>query len=210
MKNIISNLKVGSKVFGLFAGLVIYSSSLLAQQDLPFQTGEQLNFTIRYKYGIVMVKAGTAQYAIKDYIFREKPAIRTSLTFRTTGVVDAAYSVKDTLYSYFTPELIPVFHRKYLNEGKTHYKDEIDYKIFSANFTSVQSKRIRNGNVRFDTLLTTNGFGYDPVFYDSALGTTAACLSKEEKNSRSHRAKAVQALLREWPAFWRAWMERIG
>lgn len=49
----------------------------------------------------------------------------------------------------------------------------------------------------------TNGFGYDPLFHDPALGLTAAELSMEEKNARSHRAKAVRNLMRLWPAFWK-------
>ena len=54
-----------------------------------------------------------------------------------------------------------------------------------------------------------NGFGYDPVFFDPALGCTAASLTREEKNRRSHRARALAALLREWPAFWRVWREEF-
>ncbi|MBQ7456116.1 MAG: RdgB/HAM1 family non-canonical purine NTP pyrophosphatase [Desulfovibrio sp.] len=46
-----------------------------------------------------------------------------------------------------------------------------------------------------------NGFGYDPIFFDEELGTSAASLSLEQKNARSHRGKAVQALLRRLPAF---------
>ena len=40
------------------------------------------------------------------------------------------------------------------------------------------------------------GFGYDPVFYVPALGQTAAEISSEEKNERSHRGKAIQELLK--------------
>lgn len=46
-----------------------------------------------------------------------------------------------------------------------------------------------------------NGFGYDPVFHDPELGRSAATLSREEKNSRSHRGNALRALLAQWPAF---------
>ena len=53
--------------------------------------------------------------------------------------------------------------------------------------------------------LGNNGFGYDPVFFDSELGLTAAQMEAAVKNARSHRAKAVAALLEEWPAFWTAW-----
>lgn len=48
-----------------------------------------------------------------------------------------------------------------------------------------------------------NGFGYDPVFFDTILGKTAAELSREEKNSRSHRGNALRELLKKWPDFMR-------
>jgi len=50
----------------------------------------------------------------------------------------------------------------------------------------------------------TGGFGYDPVFFDPELGLTAAELSREQKNARSHRGRALRALLDRWPAFWAA------
>lgn len=39
-----------------------------------------------------------------------------------------------------------------------------------------------------------HGFGYDPIFYLPERGCTAAQLSAEEKNSLSHRGKALRAL----------------
>lgn len=47
------------------------------------------------------------------------------------------------------------------------------------------------------------GFGYDPVFFDEELGMTAAQMSPAVKNARSHRGRALTALLREWPGFWK-------
>ena len=40
----------------------------------------------------------------------------------------------------------------------------------------------------------TSGFGYDPLFHLSSLNKTAAELSKEEKNSISHRGQALAQL----------------
>lgn len=40
----------------------------------------------------------------------------------------------------------------------------------------------------------TNGFGYDPLFFDAADRKRSAELDPEEKNRRSHRGKAVRAL----------------
>ena len=42
-----------------------------------------------------------------------------------------------------------------------------------------------------------NGFGYDPVFFVPELDSTMAELTGEEKNSVSHRGKALKKF-REW------------
>lgn len=42
----------------------------------------------------------------------------------------------------------------------------------------------------------TNGFGYDPVFAPEETGLTFSEMGPEEKNRISHRARAVQALVR--------------
>lgn len=41
----------------------------------------------------------------------------------------------------------------------------------------------------------TEGFGYDPVFWVSEFNCTAAELTKEQKNSRSHRGQALTQLI---------------
>lgn len=46
-----------------------------------------------------------------------------------------------------------------------------------------------------------NGFGYDPIFWDAAIQRTAAQLTREEKNARSHRGSALRQLLADWRAF---------
>jgi XTP/dITP diphosphohydrolase len=43
------------------------------------------------------------------------------------------------------------------------------------------------------------GFGYDPVFYDSDEKCTAAELPLEKKNLISHRGKALRLLLNRLP-----------
>jgi XTP/dITP diphosphohydrolase len=39
------------------------------------------------------------------------------------------------------------------------------------------------------------GFGYDPVFLDLESGQSAAELTPEQKNARSHRGQALQKLV---------------
>jgi XTP/dITP diphosphohydrolase len=42
-----------------------------------------------------------------------------------------------------------------------------------------------------------SGFGYDPIFWVSALNKTAAQMSSEEKNAVSHRGQALRKLLED-------------
>ena len=39
-----------------------------------------------------------------------------------------------------------------------------------------------------------NGFGYDPIFYVPEFGKTTAELTDEEKNSISHRGRALRKM----------------
>jgi XTP/dITP diphosphohydrolase len=48
-----------------------------------------------------------------------------------------------------------------------------------------------------DTPRGDAGFGYDPYFYLAELGKTVAELSADQKNSLSHRAQALQELLKK-------------
>lgn len=48
-----------------------------------------------------------------------------------------------------------------------------------------------------------DGFGYDPLFIDEETGRTAAQMTLEQKNKVSHRARALQNLLKEWPEWLR-------
>lgn len=52
-----------------------------------------------------------------------------------------------------------------------------------------------------EAALGSNGFGYDPVFWDQTLNKSAAQLGREEKNAVSHRGRAVRQLAAQWPDF---------
>lgn len=58
---------------------------------------------------------------------------------------------------------------------------------------------VRHGvweGVIVDTPSGNNGFGYDPLFFDPELGRISGELTREEKNARSHRGKALRLLIR--------------
>lgn len=59
---------------------------------------------------------------------------------------------------------------------------------------SVTAEGACEGIIR-DFYQGTGGFGYDPLFYLPSFGKTMAELTLEEKNSISHRGRALRALI---------------
>ena len=51
------------------------------------------------------------------------------------------------------------------------------------------------------TLTGSNGFGYDPVFFDPILKKNAAELDSAAKNAVSHRGRALQKMMEQLAAF---------
>ena len=62
------------------------------------------------------------------------------------------------------------------------------------------NRLIGEGEVRGEILTKErgeNGFGYDPLFYSYELGKTFGEATEQEKNSVSHRARALEDLLKK-------------
>ena len=138
----------------------LISLNMSAQENLPINFGEELLFNIHFKYGIVM-KAGTAEYRNQKATYRQQPAVKTQLTFRTTSTFDKIFKIRDTLVTHLNLKLIPIHHKKFLHEGKTEYVEDIYYQQFGANYTQVRSMRTKEGVVRFDTIMSANSEGHD-------------------------------------------------
>lgn len=68
------------------------------------------------------------------------------------------------------------------------------------------AKLVANGHVDGRILRNPqgkNGFGYDPLFYVDELGCAMATLTDEQKNSISHRGRALSAFMEHFGDWWR-------
>ena len=80
------------------------------------------------------------------------------------------------------------------SDRKAHYACSIS--LCYPDGSELHSEGYLHGEI-IDTPKGSGGFGYDPYFYLPEYGLTAAELSAEEKNKISHRAKALEALLKQ-------------
>jgi Protein of unknown function (DUF3108). len=134
---------------------------LLSFAELPYKNGEVINFDIRYKYGLVMVKAGSAQYRIDDARYGHRPVHKTTVNFKTSSFFDKIYKIRDTLSTYTDRKAEPMYYVRHIHEGDTKYKEETHFNVFSSDFTEVRTIRTTDAGVKFDTILVADNQGFD-------------------------------------------------
>jgi len=129
--------------------------------ELPFKTGEELKFDIHYKYGLVMLKAGTANYKVVSSVYNGNNSYFSTLDFKTTSFFDKIYRMRDTLHSHLTENMRPLYHIRMIREGNYNFAEEVFTNQFGKDFTEVRVRRQAQQSVRLDTILSVNAIGYD-------------------------------------------------
>ena len=143
-----------------FAWMII---TPMQANNIPFSKNETWNYTIRFKYGLV-VPGGSAQYRLQATNYKGKPAIKSLLYVKTNSFFDKIYMMRDTLTAYATlPDYIPLYQHRALHEGNTHFTDEMWTQKFGEDYTEMRVKRIQEGRVSMDTVITASNAGYDFV-----------------------------------------------
>ena len=90
---------------------------------------------------------------------------------------------------------------KLLNELKNTPKEKRNaYFICTMTLVSPNGKKIHTQVGKIDGYITEKpsgeyGFGYDPIFFIPELNKTMADMTLEEKNTLSHRARALKPML---------------
>ena len=146
--------------------------------------------------------------------FRENAALKAKAVFEATGkaaiaddsglCVDALDGAPGVHSAYYGGTLCKNDEERYLyllqqmegkNERSAHFISTI-YAILPDGRELVAEGRL-DGEI-LQKAQGSAGFGYDPVFYVSALGKSLAELDASEKNKISHRAIALEKFKEIW------------
>lgn len=137
-----------------------------------------------------LIKARTASKLTGFAALSDDSGLSVDALFGAPGIYSARYAGE------------PVDHQKNIDKLLFALKDERDRR---AGFITVVCLYFPDGRTVFaegrceGEILTsrrgTGGFGYDPVFYSYDLKKSFAEASPEEKNSVSHRGRALRKLV---------------
>ncbi|MDR0832580.1 MAG: DUF3108 domain-containing protein [Candidatus Symbiothrix sp.] len=160
---------VGCPVKSLVSGLLllwclfICGQSVQAQEEeIRFQSGEELSYTMKYKYGLIVMTGATGVHRLSTTTYNGKSSFKASVTLKTTTFFDKVYRTRDTLFSYISiPALHPLYAERMVHEDKTHFSETVKTLKFTNTQSQVDLKRTREGRAPLDTIMTTNAIGYD-------------------------------------------------
>lgn len=95
--------------------------------NTAFSDGEDLKYQLYFNWKFIWIKAGTANLNISSTKYKGKEAFRCHLITKGSPRTDKFFMMRDTLLSYITPDLIPLYYRKGAFEGKRYNVDEVWY-----------------------------------------------------------------------------------
>jgi len=156
-----------TKKIAVVALILLTSLSLNAQTQCKvdnkyFQAGEQLTYDLYWKKGFVNMKAGHSTLNTVSQTYNGQDAYKTTLTAKSSGMVDKVFFINDTLSAYYTKQIVPLAFYKNAEEGKNHTIENMTY-AYSGGKVNVHTKRVRDGEQKFDENITVNSCVYDMV-----------------------------------------------
>ena len=141
-----------------------FSSFAAMAQALPhgiFREGEVQHFQLYFKWGLIMAKAGKAEFRMQSDTLAGDSVWHYALRFQTTGLFERVFPMRDSLDSYFTkPDRLLRFATKHSNEGDYYSIDDLAFH-YQEEGTEVHSRRYTLSRTKIDTLLVARQRVYD-------------------------------------------------
>lgn len=125
-----------------------------------FADGERVDYDLYFKWGLLMPKAGLATLSVKETWFKNDPAWHYRLLFRTAGMMEKVYKMRDTIDCYFSPEPRLLFSSKRTDEGDYYLVDNLEFR-YPYSGASVHSHRYNLKTTKIDTVLRVEGCLFD-------------------------------------------------
>ncbi|MBR2155132.1 MAG: DUF3108 domain-containing protein [Bacteroidaceae bacterium] len=124
------NLKNLCNLWSFFILLFLLPLPCFAQcpaTNTAFKAGEELNYTLYFNWKFIWIKCGSATYTTKNGTYNGQACYRSDLLFRTNKKFDKFFTLRDTLLSYVSYDLVPLYFYKASLEGKNHRLEEVWY-----------------------------------------------------------------------------------
>lgn len=149
---------------GLWAVWLLLCGIAADAQTLPvkerFSAGEEVHYELYFKWGILMPRAGQATLSIQDTHYDGNPAYHYRLLFRTSGMFEKIYAMRDTIDCYFSPEMLLLRSEKRVNENDYYLIDDLTFS-YREGRTEAHVHRYTPSQTKIDTLIMSEQYMFD-------------------------------------------------
>ncbi|WFE86318.1 DUF3108 domain-containing protein [Parabacteroides chongii] len=125
-----------------------------------FSAGEVVQYELYFKWGILMPRAGQATLSVKDARYEGDPAYHYRLLFRTSGMFEKVYAMRDTIDCYFSPEMLLLRSEKRVNENDYYLIDDLKFS-YEPGKISARSHRYTPSRTKIDTMIVSEQRMFD-------------------------------------------------
>ena len=142
-----------------------------------------------------LIKArAIAEYVKDSIVLADDSGLEIDYLNKEPGVLSARYMGEDTSYTIKNQSLIDRLDGVEKEQRTARFVCAIAAVL--PNKEVLVTRQTMEGYIGWEQE-GENGFGYDPIFFLDEFGCSSATLSPEQKNSISHRGKALRAMKEE-------------
>lgn len=95
--------------------------------NTAFKNGEVLKYTLRFSVGPAWMDVGTAEWRVAAGTYNGQSGHKVTVRTMTNSRADRYFVLRDTMVTYVTPKLVPLYFDKKGREGKRYKRDWVKY-----------------------------------------------------------------------------------
>lgn len=151
-------MKTSISTKGLLLSILILSSIQVsaiqgAVNNSVFKDGEKISYDVHYKWGLISMHAGRADFSVSETVYNNIPSYKFSVAGSSLKTFDKFYRIRDTLESIAGKnDLLPSYFKRVANEDSYWAQDEFHFIENSSKTVLNTDCRRRNDKRTLDTL----------------------------------------------------------
>ena len=142
--------------------------------------------------GNALIKARTVHELTKEYVMADDSGLCIDALNGAPGIYSARFCGEDSNYEEKFKKIFEML--KDVPEEKRTAQFVCAIAVVRPDGSSFTVRGECHG-ILHEKPMGEGGFGYDPIFYVPEFGMTTAQMTKDQKNSISHRGKALRAMV---------------
>lgn len=124
-------------------------------RNTAFSSGEHLSYDLYFNWKFIWFKVGSADMDIQQTQYQGQDAYRAYLITRGSKTADRYFVLRDTLTTYTTLDIVPLFYTKNALEGKRYTKERVVYSYGEEGITLDLTYQKNSDPVRKSTVNVT-------------------------------------------------------